>query len=972
MKKKYILFWSALLLICSWSLWQSQFLKTEYSLEQFYPQQHELLRNHDHIRKTFRLNENSPYLFIITLKNGARFFESAPVQNLRQLSETLRQRADVKKVISLTEIEGASGKDDEMIIGNIFDRSPATHWRSDLLKNPLIFPGLLTEDLTSTLLVIESRSKSEQELKNFVQAMETLIRKSFPEATIQKAGVPLLQGRLSEIIKKELFIFFLSGLIVFCLIFSFFFSHWSAVAVAMLALLVTNIFSLASISALGVPMNAILVTLPIIVSVSVMSLLIHTLHQWSLQGQSHGTYEERFLKGVDILKEMILPNLLGVLTTAIGFIALFPSPIPIISEYGLIVAVTMVGVSMLGQIFLAAFLPLVRPQMRHWLQGDAAWILIPLRHYRIVFFGFLTFLMLSILMVSSLNFSIRLFDDLPDNDPIQKASQEIDHHYGGLLGYDILAESINAGFWKQPQNLKRLIKLRKALRKINGMGTVLTPADFFTEEALRDEGQIAETFFLFSMAEKNPLNSFMTDDGKKIRLSLKLKDLPATQVKATRAQVQEIFRSHFPELNFSEGGMAYYAHAINEEVSRNLIFDFWKPLLFIGVFLIFIFGSLKWALISCLPNFIPPAALLLIMSTTQIAIKPGIALIFSIALGLAFNNTLYVLNRLKKTRSLKETLTAEALPCLFESSIMLIGFSLLFISDFSMNQNFGGFMLLAILAGTAADLIFLPAFLRMFPSSYRKSRKKAASFSYVTVTFLFMALTVCAQAKPDAKDVLKKSQLLLDARDDKASVEMRIIEDNGEIKERKLSLKTLRENGFSVLARIEAPADIKNMAFLGLVDTEGNEKQWIYLPSSGKVKRLVTGKTKAGLLGSELGPEDLNSQVIKSSFVKLLKEDKNHYWIQLIPEKDSSEYSKVITKISRVNHLPKETLYYVKDQLKKTVSFKDYEKFGKIFRAKLIDVKNHFNGRGTEIRLRSIKVNTGLMEDDFSQSSLKD
>ncbi len=287
-------------------------------------------------------------------------------------------------------------------------------------------------------------------------------------------------------------------------------------------------------------------------------------------------------------------------------------------------------------------------------------------------------------------------------------------------------------------------------------------------------------------------------------------------------------------------------------------------------------------------------------------------------------------------------------------------------------------MLISIVAGFVADLFFLPAFLKIFPQVYLQRlpvrmpaesyKKIAAAITIVTIS----GMSAVSFAAPDAKEILKKSQALLDAKDDQASVEMKIIEKNGESKARSLNLQTLRESGFSVLAKIQSPADIKDMAFLGNVDQEGNEKQWIYLPSSGQVRRLVTGKTKAGLLGSEISPEDLNSEAIKSSSVKLIKTDEKFYWIELTPSLDTSEYTKVVTKISKDDFLPKYTAYYIKEKIKKTVSFKDYKKFGPVFRAQSMNVQNHLNGRSTEVKLSSIKVNSGLKAEDFSQSNLKE
>jgi uncharacterized protein len=108
----------------------------------------------------------------------------------------------------------------------------------------------------------------------------------------------------------------------------------------------------------------------------------------------------------------------------------------------------------------------------------------------------------------------------------------------------------------------------------------------------------------------------------------------------------------------------------------------------------------------------------------QVPIKPGIAIIFSISLGLAFCNTVYVLERLKyilKTSSRKLSLPIyalmkkETMPCLVSSLSLFGGFSIFLFSVFPMNKLFGVFMLASIAAGLLGDLVWLPAMLKRFP-----------------------------------------------------------------------------------------------------------------------------------------------------------------------------------------------------------------------------------------------------------------
>lgn len=966
MKHYFILGWVLVLSTVAWSVWEIVNLKTEYSVDQFYPKSHPLLIHHDEIRKEFRLHEEQPYLFVISYPREDSWVEPGKIARLKTLSNTLAEKEGIANVITLTHVEGATQSKDELIIGSLFDRVQPQHWKKKVFENSLLYPTLVTKDFRSTLIMVESASKNRKEMEKLEKDLEKEIRNIFSDAKIEAAGVPLLQAKLSDIIQRELGLFLLYTAGAFCFFFFILFSHISAMFAALMNLVITNLFSLALMSAFHIPMNAILVTLPVIVSVSIMSLLIHTLHLWSGKNPLTLSGEERLREAWLTMRELALPNALGILTTAAGFLALSPSAIPLISEYGWIVALVLSFVAALGQVVMLLMLPFVRSRIRSFFETPAHWAMASVKRPKLILILTAIIFAVGIREISGLNFSLKLFDDLPENDELRKTTEWIDTAFGGILSFEIKAYSDDKDFWKKPQNLKRLKNLGDKVRKLKGARSSVSLADFFQGDIPAETSEVAETFFMFSMAEKNPLSSFLTEDARSTRIGIRLSDLPSQEIAQTKSAIMTLARNVFPELKFTEGGMANYAHELNQEVAKSLIFDFWQPLLFIGFFLIFIFRSLRWAVIACLPNLIPPAVLISALSLLDVSVKPGIALIFSIALGFAFNNTLYVLSRLR-TETLEKTILMEANPCLLESLIMFTGFSIFLTSEFNMNQNFGGFMLLSIAAGFFADLFFLPAFLKVFPQTLRASplpRRVAAG-----VVILIIASPVWSQS---AEDILKRSKDLIDARDDQAEIEMKIIEKNGETKSRKLTLKTLREAGFSVLAKIESPADIKNMAFLGHVDVEGKEKQWIYLPSSGQVRRLVTGKTKAGLLGSEISPEDLNSEAVKGAKSKLTKTDKEFFWIEVIPATGTSDYSKVITKISVKDHLPKFTAYYMHDKLRKTISFKEYKKFGPVFRAQFMNVQNHQNGRSTEVRLSSVRVNTGLSEDDFTQSNLKD
>ncbi len=974
-------------------------LSTEYSIRQFYPKEHPLLKKDREIRQTFQLNEKSPFLFVVTLDDGLTWLNQTQVLKLRELSKTLQEREDVSQALSLTLIEGASTTSKELFVGNIFDRVPPGKWKEAILSNPLLYPLLVTPDFRSTLVVLEAKATKSTEMLKFRDRMERLIQKKFPKAQVLSAGVPVIQTRLSDLIRSELARFLTIAVLAFCAIFYFLFAHWTAIICACLSLLAVNLLALGTLAFFRIPMNVVLVTLPIVASVSMMSLLIHTLHLWSQKPSSQAkNLQDRWIGALKTTRELFMANTLGALTTALGFLALAPSHIPIIREYGWVVAAIIGLVAVYGQLILLASLPFVRPQMRRWFDKPAAWSLLPLRYPKVMVAITAAVLVLGVGLIPRLNFSGRLFDDLPKGDMVRASTEWMDQVYGGVVAYEVVVQSEKENFWKDPNVLKQLSKLSHHLRQSSVVGSVVTLTDFFQGGVPEKKGQVAETFFLFSMAERNPLSQIMTEDAKQLRLMIRLHDMPSDQIQQTRQWIQTSIHSFFPEVKIGEGGMAIASHSINQQVAKELVYNFWHSLLLIGLFLIPMFRSLRWAIVACLPNLIPPAVLIGALALSNVTLKPGVALVFSIALGFAFNNTVYLLSRLRSLMRtgkfpLKRAMLMEANPCFFESLVMFVGFSIFMFSSFSMNQIFGVFMAISIVAGFFADLFFLPALLKLFPGLVggRKPQAPSATIHQLPVKAneesempaakvaswalaIVLAGSLAApkvEASVSAKDILQKSRAQLDAKDDQAKVEMKIIEKNGEAKTRVIEMKTSRHNGFSVIAKIQSPADIKGMGFLGQVK-DGKEAQWIYLPSSGQVRRVVTGKSKGGLLGSEISPEDLNSEAIKSSQVNVVKEDAQTWWIQLTPAKGTSAYTKVISHISKKDYLPQKTEYFIGNRLKKTVEFKNYTKLGGVWRAQLIDVKNHLNGRGTQVKLSQMKINAGLSASDFSQSALKD
>ena len=162
-------------------------------------------------------------------------------------------------------------------------------------------------------------------------------------------------------------------------------------------------------------------------------------------------------------------------------------------------------------------------------------------------------------------------------------------------------------------------------------------------------------------------------------------------------------KAAFPDLITTPGGMATMVHVLDEQLSREMISGLWQSLFFISILVVVIFRSVLWAIAAAIPNLLSPLALLTTMSILKTPIKPGVAIIFSIALGVAYNNTVYLLSRLKllqqrlgkgHTHLIEQTWYEEGNPCFFSTLTLLGGFAIFLSSFFLLNRIFGAYMLL--------------------------------------------------------------------------------------------------------------------------------------------------------------------------------------------------------------------------------------------------------------------------------------
>jgi len=978
-------------------------VKTEYNLRQFFPTYHPLLKQDELVKNRFQGIDAAPFLLVAEMKDiSDSWLEMDHLDEVKKLTEKIRTVPHVKDIKNLSTLQGAVPSEDGLGVGSFIDYLTPEKLKKEIRRNPVLSPLFVSRNERILTIFITTDNLTMKEYGDIKQKLTEMGQNQFPFASVSVGGVPAIQADVNQILSREIVQFIIIAFFMTLIALTLIFRNHPPILICTVSAFITNILSVWAISIFGFSFSILSSTIPILVTMTVISISLHSiLRLMERRDQFKGknkTYREIVIL---TFQELFRPNLLTALTTSVGFFTLTLSDSPIIKEYGLSVAIALMVTWVNSTTVLPAFLLIApEPKMRHWMKAKARWAFFVMKYHKPILLLVLSISFLGAWRGQHLSWQAKLFDDLPEEHSVRKTTALVDQFLGGLVPLDleIYLPSVKENPWSNDTAIEKIDALAKEIREKKGVGSVLTLADLLKASGLRTGKKkvaVSEVFFLMSMSQDNPLVQYLSTDGYSTRVSIRLRDIPGSRMWNLVQDIRKTTKTHFPKAKVRMAGIAAYIHDINNALSKDLLYGFWQAMFVIFVLLVLTYRSLSWSVLACLPNLVPPALLLGALSLWKIPIKPGIAIILSISLGLAFNNTVYLLERMKQMllkghsyqKALFHTFWSEANPCFFSSMVLVVGFAVFAVSYFRMNQQFGVFMVLSVLSGLVGDLILLPALLQFIFTYGKRWLKFPTHAKSLAAALLIISIGLpnqshASKASPkrgtaqatssELKTLAEKMKTMVTTKDETGKIEMTIFEKDGFSKKREISYARLHVNdSHYTLMRMLAPKDIKGTALLSVIKNKQEEK-WIYLPTSKQTRKISTSGSSARILDSELYTEDFDLGTIQSASNQIAKREADGTLVIItIVKGPKSSYSKTVSWVGRDALLKKAELYDKKGKLIKIIQFPKYVTLGnQKIRPVQILIENVQNKRRTELTFSEMKVDQKLKEKDFATRNL--
>ncbi|GAB4292272.1 MAG: MMPL family transporter [Myxococcota bacterium] len=718
-------------------------LPTNFSFEQFFPEDDEDAKLYAKFLKDYNVKENNVLIALST----HNILDRQNLTTINTLTSELSEIEGVKKVTSLANVEVIHGNTEELWVGPaIGEKIPETEnelaeLKSGLLENELIAGLFLSRDLNSTLIVAELEDEFNfgGPRKQLLKTMRVKINEICKEAfKIHIGGIPAMRSDYISIIENEAAMLFSSGFIILVLILYITFRNWQGIVLPISVVLFSVSFTLGAMKVAGGNLNIMTHILPILILIVGVSNSIHFIGRFYYELEKGKNKRESLIEAII---HLTIACFMTSITTAVGFAVLITTNIKLIQHYGLFAALGVIvsfviTITLLPSLLFISPLPHKlkdpspkTPFTQSVLQQICALVT---NHPKKVVVAFIITAALSGYFAAQLESDAKILEDLDESHPIVETNRFIEEKLGGVIPLEVLITLTGSGDFLEPQNLFKLEEFQKKMLSHREIGKILSFLDYLKamngavlglkNAALPQSREATSQLLLLLSGGDRVLKDFITPDYKEARISARLYDVGELRGEKIYAGIRNSFNELWgSDATLSITGTSPVAHKINRYIVNNI---FWSFILAFGIITIMITILLRspyLALLSLIPNIIPLLVTLGIMGAVGVPLKPSTAIIFSIAFGIAVDDTIHYLVRyISEIRQVENNDTAieSALKgvgraMIYTSVVLVVGFSSALMSQIKADQNFAFLSMITISAALFGDLLLLPALLKL-------------------------------------------------------------------------------------------------------------------------------------------------------------------------------------------------------------------------------------------------------------------
>jgi len=746
-KTYYIFILTAVVLITGFMAWQMNRLQFNYTFEDFFPNEDKELELYEGYRKAFG-HDNEFVIIAPECKEG--IFNEKFLLKLDSFTRDLNKLPYIKQVLSPTNLKTVSLGALIPAQSRILHPEKPYLYKEDsalIYSLPFLVGSYFPADGKSASIFItteENLSKSKSD--TLANRIELLIKRYWKEE-VHYAGRIFAQNVYLENLQRE-FTMFISISAILVLVFLWTsFKSVPGVLIPMLVVVISTVWTLGCIRLLGKKIDIMSSMLPTMIFIAGMSDVIHYYSKY-LQILPRSVNKQQAFNTV--IKKVGMPTLLTLITTVVGFLSLLFSSIKPIREFGIYTSVGVCFAFLLTYTLLPAVLYFVNVKPNNSqiqdstkMNGFMRWIFVlVIRKPAMLSLIGLFVILISGYGLSQIKQNNILLEDLSEKVKIKRDFNFFDTHYSGVRPLEIKINLTDSS--KTVWDYDVLVQIHQVSNFIQqefDPGFIISPDHLVmginyslgNGYNFPSQANYAEIYSLIENNKKDRnIQRLALPNGKTSHISAKIRDMGSSKVSEHMKRISEFTQQNIRsgDLQFEVTGAAHLVDRNNQTMVGNMMKGFMFSVLFISFITLVLHRNWRMIPVFLVPNLLPLIVIAAVMGYAGVELKAATSLVFSIALGIATDDTIHFISRLKLEMnagrsllySFKRTFFETGKPIIVTSLILFGGFMSLTLSNFQSTFYFGLLICITMLVALLADLFILPVLLFYFYRNYDKKR----------------------------------------------------------------------------------------------------------------------------------------------------------------------------------------------------------------------------------------------------------
>jgi predicted RND superfamily exporter protein len=593
--------------------------------------------------------------------------------------------------------------------------------------------------------------------KRLVEDVRTIMGRHSEQADLYLGGVPMIVADMISFIESDLVLFGVGVMFFLIITRAVIFRKLRWVILSMLCCLAAVLVMVGVLGLVDWRVTVISSNFISLMLILTMSLNIHLIERY-LEVHSQSPYADQRTLVLETVRTIALPCLYTMLTTMVAFASLLVSGIRPVIDFGMMMTLgLMISFGCAFVMLPASVVLLEKDNSGAGEDFSHPFTLVFARiteaHGKKILALSIALAVISTLGIMKLKVENRFIDYFREKTEIFQGMSLIDSKLGGTTPLDLIvdfdieplefnASDFDDNFFGNGETEKKSdywisdVIIREEIEEIHDYldslpetGEVLSFATLEKLTTLFNGGQSLDGFDFSILLGKTPtyleeqfIYPYMSEDTNQVRFAMRIIE---SGKKLERKVLLDRIRDHL--VNDLGYGVDQVRFTNMFVLYNNMLQSLFQSqiltigIVFLAIMLMFVvlFRSLRLAVIAIIPNLLPAAMVLGTMGWLSIPLNMMTITIASITIGIAVDNTIHYIHRFQKEFPRDHNYMAAIYRChcsigramYYTSITIIIGFSILVISNFVPTIYFGLSTGFAMLVALLAALTLLPQLL---------------------------------------------------------------------------------------------------------------------------------------------------------------------------------------------------------------------------------------------------------------------